>query len=159
MAMPKTPKTMAASPIQVAPLEPPWPSLRQDLSARETSVWPRSSGNLGWIAWNRQHPLKGGVPGLVRVGPWPDTIGWSDGFDFAVGACSSHLHSKSEPERVAQLFQDFHTMVVRDGVDPLVAHDALLQIEEYRQHIATDIRGATVKEPDGTERPCTIYDQ
>ncbi len=40
------------------------------------------------------------------------------------------------------LFIDFHTMVVRDGIDPLAAHQEFLKIDEYRERISPDIPGA-----------------
>lgn len=43
---------------------------------------------------------------------------------------------------VAMVFINFHTIVVRDGVDPQVAHEAFLVIDEYRERISPDIPGA-----------------
>jgi hypothetical protein len=40
------------------------------------------------------------------------------------------------------LFIDFHTLTVRDGIDPKAAHEAFLAIDEYRQRISHDILGA-----------------
>lgn len=40
------------------------------------------------------------------------------------------------------LFVDFHTIVVRDGIDPSVAHEAFLAIDEYTMTISPDIPGA-----------------
>jgi hypothetical protein len=40
------------------------------------------------------------------------------------------------------MFIAFHTMVVRDGIDPQAAHDEFLKISEYRRRIAPDIEGA-----------------
>ena len=36
------------------------------------------------------------------------------------------------------MFVLFNALVVRDGIDPQVAHKAFLQIAEYRQRIAPD---------------------
>jgi hypothetical protein len=36
----------------------------------------------------------------------------------------------------------FHTLVVRDGIDPKRAHEALLQLGIYREIISPDIEGA-----------------
>ena len=41
------------------------------------------------------------------------------------------------------LFVSFHTMVVRDKVDVQAAHQAYLEIEEYRQTISPDCDGAS----------------
>jgi len=48
----------------------------------------------------------------------------------------------SDAERLTMMLLDFHTMVVRDGIDPQVAHRAFLEIDEYRRVIAPDIEGA-----------------
>jgi hypothetical protein len=40
------------------------------------------------------------------------------------------------------LFIQFHTAVIRDGIDPQRAHKAFLAIDEYRQRISPDIQGA-----------------
>ena len=91
-------------------------------------------------AWG---PRRGRVAGKpVMVGPWPDRSGWSDPYLFTGGACYTALHGKSPEERKAQLFIDFHTMVVRDGVPPPDAHEAFLAIDEYRASISPDIKGA-----------------
>jgi hypothetical protein len=41
-------------------------------------------------------------------------------------------------EKVMMLFIDFHTITVRDGIDP----QAALKIDEYRRRIAPGITGA-----------------
>jgi len=52
------------------------------------------------------------------------------------------LKTKPELEQVMHLFIDFHTMVVRDGIDPHAAHEEFLKIHEYRERISADIPGA-----------------
>lgn len=96
------------------------------------------------IAWNPVGgPLrKTGEEGTVKVGPHPDLTGWSDRFDMTSGA--AFLERKKLPiwNQVALMLTDFHQMVVRDGVDPQVAHAAFLLIDEYRAVISPDIQGA-----------------
>jgi hypothetical protein len=41
-------------------------------------------------------------------------------------------------------FVRFHTMVVRDGIDPKVAQRALLCVDEFRQRMSPDIEGAEI---------------
>lgn len=60
------------------------------------------------------------------------------------GACYSRWNGYTEDQRQKALFIVFHTMVVRDGVDPQVAHEALMSIDEYRIMIADDISGGKV---------------
>ena len=85
---------------------------------------------------------KAGTIGMVKVGPHPDTTGWSEPYSHSAGSC--YLALKNDPEivQVAQLFIDFHTMIVRDGIDPRAAHREFLKIDEYRERISRDIPGA-----------------
>jgi hypothetical protein len=49
-------------------------------------------------------------------------------------------------QQVAFMFVDFHMLVVDDGIDPQVAHQAFLAIDEYRPTISNHIPGATYPE-------------
>lgn len=98
------------------------------------------------IAWT---PLGGvvqdegdAVPGSIAVGEWPDKTGWSDPYLCTGGACFAGFHSAGQWQQIALTFIAFHTCVVADGIDPQKAHDAFLAIDEYRQRISPDIRGA-----------------
>jgi hypothetical protein len=71
--------------------------------------------------------------------PRPDHAGRSDHYAMSAGCCYAR-HAKAP--LVAQLFIDFHTMVVRDGIDPKAAHRAHPKIDEYRRRISPDIEGA-----------------
>lgn len=96
------------------------------------------------IAWTPQSyvDLKPDLAGKVEVGPWPDKTGWSDKYAMTGGACYTDLHKQTEWQRNWRIFVDFHTLTVRDGVDPQTAHEAFLVIDEYRALISPDIRGA-----------------
>jgi hypothetical protein len=95
------------------------------------------------IAWTpRDFDIDGYEPGSMRVGPWPDRDGWSDAYAFTSGACYTHWREVSEGWLVSLLFGVFIDAVVRDGIPPEVAHEALLKIDEYRRHIAPDTPGA-----------------
>ena len=61
---------------------------------------------------------------------------------YASGACDVEWQTCDDEERVLRLFLLFHTLVVRDWVDPKRAHDAFLRIDEYRERISPDIEGA-----------------
>jgi hypothetical protein len=80
--------------------------------------------------------------GQVRAGVHP-AKGWAADYLFTDGACLLGWREMPEWERIAMLFIMFNVMTVRDGNNPQVAHDALLEIEEYRERIAPDIRGAS----------------
>lgn len=43
---------------------------------------------------------------------------------------------------VAMVFIHFHTLTVRDGIPPDMAHRAFLAMDEYRRHMSPDIPGA-----------------
>jgi hypothetical protein len=84
------------------------------------------------------------TPGEVAVGPLlkegdPD---WTKQYAFTGGAAEvSRRHLKGD-ESALMLFIDFHTLVVRDGVDPQKAHKAFLAIDEYRHRMSRDTPGA-----------------
>jgi hypothetical protein len=88
--------------------------------------------------WNRNS-------GEIGVGPWPDTTGWSDRYSLSGGACYTNIRQMSPDQQVAQIFIDFHTLVVRDGVDVQAVHRAFLKIDEFRRSIAPDIEGAELE--------------
>lgn len=91
----------------------------------------------GWmVAWKPHHP------GTIAVGPWPDSDGWSRPYRYTAGCCFSEYRDLPMIAQVAQLFTCFHTLVVRDGIDPQAAHGEFLKIGEYRRRISPDIAGA-----------------
>ena len=68
-------------------------------------------------------------------------------FAMRAGASSSALATLSDEERIARLFIEFQTLVVRDGIDVQAAHRAFLAIDEYRFRIAPDTEGAEFEDP------------
>lgn len=101
------------------------------------------------IAWTpvRWAELKAETAGQVVVLPAPDAAGEAKRYMMRAGASSSALATLTEEARVARLFIDFQTLVVRDGIDPQVAHRAFLAIDEYRFRIAPDTEGAEFEDP------------
>jgi hypothetical protein len=97
---------------------------------------------IAWTppVWGDRKPYAA-TKGQVKAGIHP-AKGWSAAYAFTDGACLSEWRAMNEWERVAMLFIMFNVMTVRDGIDPKVAHDALLEIDEYRHRIAPDMRGA-----------------
>jgi hypothetical protein len=85
------------------------------------------------VAWNAQP--KAASPSAVEVGQ--SIGGWTDGYNNAQGS-----EGRTLEEKVAHMFITFHTLVVRDGVDPLRAHREFLKIDEYRRRIDSEIEGA-----------------
>lgn len=49
---------------------------------------------------------------------------------------------KGKDTKYLAMFIHFHTCVVRDKVDVKAAHQAFLEIDEYREKISPDIEGA-----------------
>jgi hypothetical protein len=101
------------------------------------------------VAWNPKHSTpeldrlgKIKPDGAVEVGIWPDKTGWSAPYDSTAGCCESARSGSSLEGKVAQMFIDFHTLVVGDGIDPMAAHREFLKIVEYRGRISPDIKGA-----------------
>ena len=101
------------------------------------------------IAWTpaRWAELRPETAGQVAVLPAPDASGAAKRFMMRAGASSSALSGLSEEARIARLFIDFQTLVVRDGIDPQAAHRAFLAIDEYRYRIAPDTEGAAFEDP------------
>lgn len=90
------------------------------------------------IAWTPATKIWSDHPtaGQIEVGVWPDKTGWSDRYAFTTGSCWIGRRNWSFDEQVAQLFIDFHTCVVRDHIDPLIAHREFNKISEYRESIS-----------------------
>ena len=92
--------------------------------------------NKWMVAWNP------GKPEEVMVGPWPDKSGWSRPFLFTSGCCYVERQKMQRSMQRTLMFIDFHTLVVRDGIDPKAAHKEFMKIDEYCRRISPDIDGA-----------------
>jgi hypothetical protein len=83
---------------------------------------------------------------------YSDTIGkvriekgggaWTLAYSHSGGACMATVEAMRGIKSIVRVFIDFHTVVVRDGIDPQVAHAEFLKIDEYAEHMSPDIRGA-----------------
>ena len=73
--------------------------------------------------------------GDVAVLAWPDVSGLARAYARTLGANDPSWRAASGESLAARLSIAFNTMVVRDGIDPAVAHANLLRIEEYRRHV------------------------
>ncbi len=76
----------------------------------------------------------------VRVVQWPDytRAGW--GYRYSFLACDRGFHDVSPATRTLLLFINVFQAIVRDGGDPIALHNALLEVDEYRRHIALDMQ-------------------
>jgi hypothetical protein len=100
------------------------------------------------IAWTpvRWAELRPETAGQVAVLPRSEAEA-AKRYAMRAGASSSALASLSEEARIARLFIEFQTLVVRDGIDAQAAHRAFLAIDEYRYRIAPDTEGAEFEDP------------
>ena len=96
------------------------------------------------IAWTPAGLPKGGLHtstiGMVAIGPVPEREGtdWTADYSMTGGAAFAGREKMLGVKSIARLMVDFHTIVVRDGIDPRVAHKAFLVIDEYRKVISPD---------------------
>lgn len=79
--------------------------------------------------------------GAVKIGPW-DKKGWWDAYESSGGCCDEDYRNGDLSYKVMLMFITFHTLVVRDGIDPQILHREFLKIGEYRRRIAVDLDGA-----------------
>lgn len=93
-------------------------------------------------------PLNGTPIGAVRVYSRSQHIARGPGRDrdtrFRFWSCMDmdDRPKLNDLEALAFLLVDFHTCVVRDGIDPQKAHRQFLKIDEYRRFISPDCEGA-----------------
>jgi hypothetical protein len=84
-------------------------------------------------------------PGAILVDRLGSDAHWDHRrFAFTSGACYAERRHMTHEAKVMLMFIDFHTCVVRDGIDPRLAHREFLKVGEYRRRISSDIDGADV---------------
>ena len=69
------------------------------------------------------------------------TDNWTHAFAYTGGAAWTQWRETTGSALLARLFIEFNTIVVRDGIDPQVAHAAFLTIDEYADTVAKDVPG------------------
>lgn len=79
---------------------------------------------------------------LVASGPFHAPGGWSDSYEYTGGAAFADVREMSDQVVRQYLLNLFHTMVIRDRVDPSAAHDALCWIDEFATSINLECPGA-----------------
>ena len=111
------------------------------------------------IAWTPADWSGRDTQGKVEVGRLiSDTEGdWTAPYAYVGGAAYLAIRDSRGPEGVAQLFIDFHTLVVRDGLSPQAVHDAFLAIDEYVDSISIDIPGARERDTEYSEWRRFLY--
>ena len=81
-------------------------------------------------------------PGAVLVDQLGSSAYWDHRYAYTGGACYTDRRRMPLHGKVMMMFIDFHTLVVRDGIDPQAARREFLKIEEYRRRISPDTDGA-----------------
>lgn len=83
--------------------------------------------------------------GQVKIGPLLRTDDggnrdrdWTKGFACTGGAAYTTRRKLRGDASTKMVLVDFVDMVVRDGIEPLVAHRAFMTIDEYRESVAED---------------------
>jgi hypothetical protein len=99
----------------------------------------------GWMLfWTPNCRSAAGIsdPGAVLVAPLSDDAYVDNRYAYTGGACYVDRREMTLAQKVMMMFIDFHTLVVRDGIDPQAAHREFLKIDEYRNRISPDTDGA-----------------
>jgi predicted GIY-YIG superfamily endonuclease len=89
---------------------------------------------MAWTPPNTK-TYKGGVyknAGHVRIGPHPDTLGWSDPYLLTDGACWDGWRKLTNQERT-NLLPKIATSMISDGIDQRTIHQAFGYLAEYNQ--------------------------
>ena len=87
--------------------------------------------------------------GSVKIGPLLNGgSDWTEPYSFTGGAAYTRQRDAGALEGALWALIEFHTMVVRDKIDPQTAHEAFLAIDDYRWIISEDIKGAEEQPPE-----------
>jgi hypothetical protein len=115
--------------------------LVRDNNSKERVIHMKASEAL--IAWSPAYSRKA-TRGQVKVGPLLDenVADWTEPYSFTGGAAFQARRDMKGWQSIARVLIDFHTLVIRDGILPEVAHEAFLAIDEYAKHCSPDNRGA-----------------
>ena len=99
------------------------------------------------IAWTPAHLANDPTAGQIKIGLLlsEGDRDWTAPYASTGGAAYKERRTLPDDTSALMAFVDFHTVVVRDGIDPQVAHQAFLAIDEYRERISPDITGAEVE--------------
>lgn len=102
-----------------------WSDGGEAASSAEKNISQNSLHACGFMwAWN--------MNGEVRMGPFPDTCGWSSRYDFISGACWGAMHDFTRDQMRAYLFQEALALILEYGVDPKAVDREFSKIAEYR---------------------------
>lgn len=96
------------------------------------------------IAWTPADEVNEPTAGQVKVGNLlvDESKDWTKPYTHTGGAAYSSRRELRGAESIMCVFIDFHSLVVGDGLDPNIVHDAFLVIDEFAERISPDIQGA-----------------
>ena len=75
----------------------------------------------------------------VALVEWPDASRKSDSYEMTGLACYTAIRDMDHERRKAVVFIEAMHLIVRDKVDPMALHRALLGLDEYRDGMAPDM--------------------
>jgi len=82
----------------------------------------------------------------VLVVPWPDKAGHASGYEREALAAYKEVREMTFEQRKAHIFIEAMHLIVRDHVNPIAVHQALLGLDEYRKDCAEDMPGIPIDE-------------
>lgn len=96
------------------------------------------------IAWTPVYCEDSPAAGQIKIGRLLDNMApdWTSGFKFTGGAAYVERRNLEGWQAIALTFIDFHSIVLRDGIYPQLAHKEFLKIDEYAERMSSDIEGA-----------------
>jgi hypothetical protein len=111
------------------------------------------------IAWTPvDTPDAEDTDGKIVVGDIPySTFDWTQRFVATGGAAVPGRQDLRGDALKVALFLEFLEIVVRDGLDPQLVHEAFLVIDEYAESIAPDVRAA--RRPSFEERMLRKFEE
>lgn len=77
----------------------------------------------------------------VAVVRWPDGNRRSAPYQMTALACNHDLHEMNFKQRKLMVFIEAMHLIVRDKVEPMAVHRALLALDEYRDGCSPDMPG------------------
>ena len=89
---------------------------------------------IAWTPAHWEHPTRG----MIKIGHLlcsADAADWTDPYSHTGGAANVDWRKLPPTELLAMIFIEFNAITARDGISPLVAHEAFLAIgisEGYR---------------------------
>lgn len=88
----------------------------------------------------------------VALVPWPDRKGAGDKYACSTLACNfsgaGSTHHRTVEERKLIVFIEAMHLIIRDKVDPMAVHNALLDLDEYLDGCADDMPGVWERRKD-----------